>query len=209
MSSDEGPQSDNGQSASARPDLLVEEYGSIRDEIMEHERSKTRWLGLAITATSAIGAFALGKEGNQGALLVLPLVLSGIGIIYLKHSLDIDNLGEYIRTSFWPATRSVLSEHDTSHGTTTFVPWDIWIEQHRGRAGRASPYGSLGFLPPILILAAPSVASLVLTLPSSKSAGWAFVWSADVVALITVLVLSVWVGIASPGWKRKKQSRSA
>lgn len=83
-------------------DAALKEFESIRAEIAAHQRTKSQYLTLAITATGAIGAFALGRNGNRDALLVLPLVLSGLAIIYMRHNVDTELLGQYVRGQLWP-----------------------------------------------------------------------------------------------------------
>jgi hypothetical protein len=64
------------------PDVLLAEFSTLRDEIAAHDSEKSRNLALTLTATAAIGTFALRTDGNREVLLVLPLVLAGLAISF-------------------------------------------------------------------------------------------------------------------------------
>jgi hypothetical protein len=201
-------------------DVALKEFETVRAEIAAHQRTKTQYLTLAITATGAIGSFALGRNGNRDALLVLPLVLSGLTIIYLRHNVDIELLGQYIRNKLWPyVTTHVLDSavEDRAVGegvsvsvspvpavaTGEFPSWDDWIQERRKSLRRESAYGAMGILPPLLIFGAPSLGALVLAWSRSwQSVPLAIVWSLALIAITVSLALTLWSYTAAPGWKR-------
>jgi hypothetical protein len=190
-------------------EVSLKEFESIRAEIAAHQRTKSQYLTLAITATGAIGSFALGRDGNRDALLVLPLVLSGLTIIYLRHNVDIELLGQYVRRELWP----FLSRYQPSSGqapkaTPIATPsWDDWIQQRRTELRRESAYGAMGILPPLLIFGAPSLGALVIAYGRSRHhAPTMFVWSLDILVVAVSLGLTLWSYTAAPGWKREPGS---
>lgn len=157
-------------------EAALREYEALRAEIDAHQRTKNQYLTLAITATGAIGSFALGRNGNREALLVLPLVLSGLTIIYLRHNVDMELIGQYIRRELWPfVAGSVMPDSDIGDGsparTHLEIPsWDEWIQRRRSDLRRESVYGAMGIMPPLLIFGAPSLGALVLSLQALGTA---------------------------------------
>ena len=195
-------------------DFLLAEYNSLRAEIAAHQATRSRYLGLALTATGAVGTFALGKDGNREILLVLPLVLSGLAIVYLKHTIDIENLGRYLREELWPVIRDAIPHYPAKPTTDTPEPsaksllaWDDWIQQHRAALGRLTPYGSLGLLPPLLIFSTPSLGGLLLAIPPARAGGWWLAWALDIITLVIAAFLTLWVFIIGPGWKSATTSQ--
>lgn len=185
-------------------DIALREFESVRSEIAAHQRTKNQYLTLAITATGAIGSFALGRNGNRDALLVLPLVLGGLTIIYLRHNVDIELLGQYIRTELWPFLRQATPlEVKASPDQISIPSWDDWIQERRTTLRRESAYGAMGILPPLLIFGAPSLGALVISLSRSfDHAPLAFVWCLDVVVVSVSLGLTLWSYTEAPGWKK-------
>jgi hypothetical protein len=200
-------------------DIALKEFESVRAEIAAHQHTKAQYLTLAITATGAIGSFALGRNGNRDALLVLPLVLSGLTIIYLRHNVDIELLGQYVRRELWPyvARQAVNSgpasdEQDGSQAVPVAaasdiadVPsWDHWIQERRKALRRESAYGAMGILPPLLIFGAPSLGALVLSFARSwhHHLPLAIVWCLALIVITISLGLTLWSYTSSPGWKK-------
>jgi hypothetical protein len=210
-------------------DVALKEFESVRAEIAAHQRTKSQYLTLAITATGAIGAFALGRNGNRDALLVLPLVLSGLTIIYLRHNVDIELLGQYVRSRLWPyvaghalADRNPAAKDGssvaapstpTTAGAADFPSWDDWIQERRTTLWRESAYGAMGILPPLLIFGAPSLGALVISFSRSwDHLALAIVWSIALVVITISLGLTFWSYTSAPGWKKvetKDQELSA
>jgi hypothetical protein len=180
-------------------DAALKEFEAIRAEIAAHQRTKSQYLTLAITATGAIGTFALGRNGNRDALLVLPLVLSGLAIIYLRHNVDTELLGQYVRTQLWPFVSTKAERGLPS--------WDAWIQTRRIALRRESAYGAMGLLPPLLIFGAPSLGALVISFTQAKHhAPLTFVWGLDVIVVSLSLGLTLWSYTEAPGWKHEAES---
>ena len=192
---------------------FLAEYTTVRDEIAAHQAVNERCLGLAVTATGAVGAFALGRDGNREALLILPFVLSGLAIVYIRHTLDVEHLGQYLRAEWWPVVRATIpnfpllpTSQTALPSNSNMLPWEDWIQKLRAEHGRFTPYGSLGFLPPILIFSVPGAGSLVLASPWPHGVGWLSAWILGLASLTTSGVLSLWVALVGPGWKRSPKS---
>jgi|SRR5450631_1646553 hypothetical protein len=83
-------------------DFALEAYKALRAEIDHYSQAMGVLVGVALTAVGAIGAFALSKPGNREALLVLPFVLSGLGLVQANNGIQVRRRDEYIRTYLWP-----------------------------------------------------------------------------------------------------------
>lgn len=191
-------------------EAALKEYESLRAEIAAHQRTKSQYLTLAITATGAIGTFALGRNGNRDALLVLPLVLSGLTIVYLRHNVDIELIGQYIRRELWPFIADSVQPDSNADDKSAMLSrpeipsWDEWIQRRRLNLRRESIYGAMGIMPPLLIFGAPSLGALVLSLASVRhSAPLLFVWGLDIVVVFISLGLTFWSYTEGPGWKQE------
>ncbi len=117
--------------------IALSEFQSVRAEIAAHQRTKTQYLTLGLTATGTIGSFALGRSGNRDALLVLPLVLSGLTTVYLRHNVDIEFLGEYVREQLWPVLQRLYLQAVASEAGP-LPSWDDWIQERRVQLKRRS-----------------------------------------------------------------------
>jgi hypothetical protein len=185
-------------------EVSLKEFDSVHAEIAAHQRTKSQYLTLAITATGAIGSFALGRDGNRDALLVLPLVLSGLAIIYLRHNVDIELLGQYVRRELWPFVSRGGQVAGEEPAPSSVPSWDDWIQERRIELKRQSAYGAMGILPPLLIFGAPSLGALVIAFERSRHhLPTSFVWGLDVFVALLSLGLTLWSYTSAPGWKQE------
>jgi hypothetical protein len=200
---------------SAEDALLKAEYDAVRAEIHNHQARRDAYLAAALTATGALGSVALSQKDNREVLLILPIILSGLALMYLKHTVDTEYLGEYLRSELWPVIRAchpdfpaLPSAADQEPSRHSLLSWDDWIQLRRATLGRQSPYGLLGVLPPFLLFTATSVGSLVLSWPAGHGPAWATSWALDVSALAVAVSMTAWLTLVGPGWKRDQGSMS-
>jgi len=174
-------------------DFKLEVYKVLRDEITHHIQAMSALLGVALTASAAIGAFALNKQtGDRQALLVLPFVLSGLALAQVNHGIQIRRLGEYIRTHVWP-----------SNGSTAAVPsserpapsWEEWIADIRiERSSLKNPAKAAYFAGNVVVFAAPSIGALLITRPEAWKATWVgVVWGFAVFVVLAAAAIAVLV----------------
>lgn len=209
MEEEEATSRRSGPPGEAAGTLLKAEYDAVRTEIQNHQTRRDGYLAAALTATGAIGSVALSDRSNLEALLILPILLSGLALMYLKHTVDTEHLGEYLRIEYWPVLRDSYRDlpgfptgHQVLPDRASLLAWDDWIQKKRTSLGRTSPYGLLGIIPPLLIFAAASFGSLVLTSPSGRGSEWRLVWSLDVFVLALSVFFTGWVTSRGPGWKK-------
>jgi drug/metabolite transporter (DMT)-like permease len=131
--------------------VALAEFNALRSEVQSIRQIQTAVYTAALTILSAVGGFALAKkEGRLEMLLVLPIVLSGLGLILVESEIGISNIGAYIRED--------LSERLPTDNVRS--SWELFIDKRRNE--RRRKYSWLGVAAPSLILLAPSVASIVI-----------------------------------------------
>ncbi|MFZ1924722.1 MAG: hypothetical protein WAU42_01130 [Solirubrobacteraceae bacterium] len=173
-------------------DFKFEVYKVLRDEITHHIQAMSALLGVALTATAAIGAFALNKQtGDRQALLVLPFVLSGLALVQVNHGIQIRRLGEYIRTHVWPS-------HGAAAVTSSKPPmpsWEEWIADIRiERSFLKNPAKAAYFAGNVVVFAMPSIGALLITRPEAWQATWVgVVWGFAVFVVLAATAIAVLV----------------
>jgi hypothetical protein len=138
------------------------------------------------------------------------MVLSGLTIVYLRHNVDTELLGQYIRDELWPFVTRALKPIGESSEAESIPSWDAWVQRRRIALRRESAYGAMGLVPPLLIFGAPSLGALVISLGQSKHhVPLMFVWSLDILVVLISLGLTFWSYTEAPGWKRNLNTDSA
>jgi hypothetical protein len=162
-------------------DFALEEFKALRSEIASIRQIETAVYTAALTILSAVGGFALGKGGRLDILLVLPLVLSGLGLIIVECQLGVANIGEYIREN--------LVKRLPVQGDWT---WEKFIHKRRNKV-----YLGLGACAPAMILFAPSVAALGIAYHPTDHL-WPLWWADFVATALFVLTPPVMVWLRKP-----------
>ena len=146
-------------------DVALEEYRSLRAEILAHIQAQSTVVSVALTATAAVAGFAFGTTNDDQPryeiLLALPLVLGGLALFYMAHGQGAVHIGSYIRCTLWPRVQALVTPEGKQEPAIT--SWEKVVAGHRGLVkGATSVRGWLSFLPGLIIFAAPSVAALVI-----------------------------------------------
>lgn len=135
-------------------DVALAEYDALRAEILAVEQFEQRAFAGALTVIAAVGGFALAKkDGRLELLMVLPVVLSGLGLLQAHCVQQIAQLGDYIRDHLWTRLPVDISADCLS--------WEHFIEVSRRRSRPQYLVG--GLLVRALVFGLPSVASIVIT----------------------------------------------
>lgn len=151
-------------------DFRLEAYRSLREEIIHHVQAMSAVVGVALTAIGAIGAFALSRPSDKEALLVLPFVLSGLGLVQTNHGLQIRRRDEYIRTHIWRPPP---------------ISWEQWIADRRLEQPDWYPTKVVDAVGYIVIFAFPSVLALALTASQAwRETSLTIVWGLAIVVLL-------------------------
>ncbi len=125
------------QVAAQRSSLVNAEFDALRAEIIAHQQAQTGTVATALTVSGVVAGIALAeKTVRLEMLLVLPLVLSGLGLYYLERSRASLRIGYYIGQKIWGP--DVLS-------------WESWINTYRAKRANISTHTVMGVLPGALI----------------------------------------------------------
>ncbi len=162
------------------------EFNALRSELLARSQTTNGVIATAVTVLAAIGGFALSKEdGRTEMLLVLPLILSGLAILWVDGSLATRRMGHYMREHL--ATRLGVSS-SKKHPCPT---WEHYIEDfRRTQTRRLSVYLATGTTPVLLIFVAPSVASLIITWDEA-SGPLAPLWYIGLVSILLLFGVSL------------------
>jgi hypothetical protein len=134
-------------------EVALAEYGALRAEILAVEQFEQRAFAGALTVLAAVGSFALARGGRLELLMVLPMALSGLGLLQMHCIQQIAQLGDYIRDHLWTRFPADASAECPS--------WEHFIETSRRR--RRLEYLVDGLLARALIFGLPSIVSIVIT----------------------------------------------
>lgn len=147
---------------SGQLEVALAQYRELCAEIAQCSRAQRASLGLALTATAAIGSYGFGAGDRLEVLLVLPFVLSGLALIYLHYAVLATTIGTYIQTELWPSLCSV-SASASGEGELQLPSWEGWVAKQRHRRGRLSPAGLLTLLGQGIVFGVPAAGALALT----------------------------------------------
>jgi hypothetical protein len=172
------------QATDDRLEVALLQYQEIREEIGRFTQAKTAVLGLALTATAAIGGLGLGSSQNRELLLVLPFVLSGLAWVYLHYAVVVKTTGDYIRTRLWPFLGRLLPPPGGDQ--SLLVPcWETWIDRKRRGTLFTLP-GLVTFVGQGIIFAAPGAGALALTCDLAWDHVWAATWWIWIIGFLTL-----------------------
>lgn len=140
-----------------RTEIDLAEFTALRAEILAIKQTEATVVAAALTILAAVGGFALAKkDGRIETLLVLPLVLSGLGLLQIRGADQTIRIGVYLRDHLWSRLPTPTKAE--------FVSWEHFISAYRLNGSRTvSAYAAIGVLPRLLIFAAPSISTLVIT----------------------------------------------
>jgi hypothetical protein len=162
-------------------DVALAEYDALRAEILNVEQFEQRGFAGALTIVAAVGSFALAKkDGRLELLMVLPVVLSGLGLLQAHCVQQISQLGDYIREHLW--TRLPVDP------SAECLSWEHLIEAGRRRSRPGYLVG--GLLARVLIFGLPSVASIVIT-GHQWNTNLAALWWGDVLVVVVSGILAL------------------
>jgi hypothetical protein len=164
-------------------DLPLAEFNALRGEVLAIRQIQTAVYTAALTILAAIGGFALEKRGSRvEILLVLPFVLSGLGVILVESNVGIENIGAFIRTEL--PKRLPVGEAES---------WEQFIERKRGKDSKL--YRGLSMTSPALILVVPSIASFGINGSQATGRLWPLFWAGAIaVAAFLGLLLATGPG---------------
>lgn len=157
------------------------EFSDLRGEIQNRSSAAWTLVSLNATATAAILGFVLSDKADPRLLLALPIVSSALGMLFIDHAYNINNLGSYINKRVRPVVRE-------ASGSTRLLGYEEAMDTYEeNKLLRFIPFG----LPLTILFSGVPLASLGFAI-KSLDAGWAWaVWALGLVLAATQLTL--WV----------------
>ena len=142
-------------------DVAHAELEALRTELLARTQSEGTIITAALTIVAAVGGFALAKkDGRIEMLLVLPLVLSGLGIALVQGVQGQSphrGIHPQVSLGTGPTTRDNATDTDDDRS------WEHFMHKFR-RTNTGFKHYSLASVAPVsLIFVVPSVASLIVT----------------------------------------------
>ena len=105
------------------------------------------------SVTTAVAGFVLTGKADPALLLILPLLSPALGMLFVDHSYNIANLGQYINLKLRPLVAQAV-------GNAQVLGYEEFVRQYeQKRILRFLPLG----VPLTLLFAAPPFAALLFT----------------------------------------------
>jgi hypothetical protein len=179
---------DKGQGSGGGPSvtILLSQFTALRNEIGSRSQAQATMVNLSITAVGILGGLGLSQYGDERLLLLIPIVSTLLGLIWLDHAANIFKLGDFIREQLMPR---LIQEA----GTEDLPDYEKFIRKYEGSTHiiiRAF------MLPPLLAFIAPSIMGIIVAFKSDVR-NWLF-WLMVIIAIIFVSVfIAYWRSFVS------------
>ena len=165
--------------------IVLAIYNSLRDEIKTRSTAQAGLVALNVTAIGVLGGFFFGKEENPPEILLLiPMVSSVLGMLWIDHAINIANQGSFIQNV-------VMPELMQSIDLPSIPNYEVSIRRMEQRAGlRLFVLGA----PILLIFAGIPLAAMLYAFyvaPSIKTAR--FLGPAIVSCILLAVFLWLWI----------------
>ena len=181
----------SGSSTARALEVATKQLEKLNNEIAQRSDAQQRILFLDITAVGAIGAFTINNYKARALALLIPLVSSMLGFLWLDHALTIHRIGRFVEGPVWTSLAK-LTGHETPN----------WEGKSTVEGRQLMP--RLAFVLPLsALLIGPSIATLIYLNPWVLPHDWlpALGWAVGVVSVISLM--AVWAPFAlQRGWGR-------
>ena len=98
------------QDKGATLNVAIAEFNALRGEIRDRASAAFLVLNINITATTAVMGMVLSGKADPMVLLILPLFSPALGMLFVDHSHNIRNLGDYINLRLRPLAVAAAGE---------------------------------------------------------------------------------------------------
>ena len=157
---------------------ILAEFNALKAEIRARSNDQSLVVSLNITVVAVIGGFYFSEKADPRVLFLIPIISSLLGMRYVDHVINIDNLGRFIQREVKPQLSSVLG--------VTVPDYEIFAESF-AELSRLRYF--LLALPIASLFAGIPVSTLVLPFIVVKPQEWdAPFWGG---ALLSAVLLSV------------------
>jgi hypothetical protein len=176
--------------------IVLAEFQALRKEIADRSTAGQTLLNLNMTATAAVAGFVLSNKADPLLLLLVPILSSALGMLYVDHAYNIINLGAYIKNTLAP----LLNKIAASSGLLGYEERIAEYEQRKVR--RFLPFG----LPLAVAFTVPPIGALIFSFRSLEETWTWVLWGFG--AALTAIYLVSWTSFLLLPY-RKRPSRSA
>jgi hypothetical protein len=90
--------------------ILLDEFKALREEISRRSKDQLSLIQMNITAIGVILGFVISSVKDSRVLLIIPLVSSVLGIIYLDNAEAIQHIGRFIQRQIKPAMFAIVRQ---------------------------------------------------------------------------------------------------
>ena len=170
--------------------IVLAVFNSLREEIKTRSTAQTGLVTLNVTAIGVLGGVFFGKAENTPAiLLMIPMLSSVLGMLWIDHAINIANQGRFIEKEVIPDLKKSI---DLPH-----IPnYEVSIRRLEQRAGlRLFVLGA----PILLIFAGIPVAALLYALYVGRSIITAPSFLGPAIASGVLLVVFLWLWVQAIG----------
>src|SRR6266480_5635871 len=174
--------------------IVLAIYNSLRDEIKTRSTAQAGLVALNITAIGVMGGFFFGKgENPPEILLLIPMVSSVLGMLWIDHAINIAKQGRFIENV-------VMPELMQSIDLASIPNYEVSIRRMEKRAGlRLFVLG----VPILLIFAGIPLAAMLYAFYIATSTMTArFLGPAIVSFVLLAVFLWLWIQAIGRGGQR-------
>jgi hypothetical protein len=153
-------------------EVRLAEYAALRAELAQRLSSQQALVALNLTAVATIVGFVLVKHSSKSLLLLVPVVSSVLGLLWLDHNRTVRQIATYIGTELWDGrTQS----------------WEKWSGEKDARSKELLYWGAIA-----TVYGVTSVCPLAVGWPAESASTGVWLLTAGGV-LLTLLFLGAYV----------------
>src|ERR1035438_2161990 len=83
--------------------IVLSEFNSVKSEIQSRSKAQSSLISLNMSAIAALGGFFFSEHGGDSRILLLiPIVSSVLGMVYMDHAVSIGYMGRFIQHEIKP-----------------------------------------------------------------------------------------------------------
>jgi len=153
---------------------------AAKTEIADRSKAQHAILQINVAAIGTVVGFVLATTADRQVLLLLPLLSSALGMLYLDHGVNISNLGRFSDAVVRKKLNEVAPVADV-------MGYEVWVRDFEARL--VLRFLLLGVPVFVLFAGVPAGSLIFLWICGTLSrGGWpATLWSADLVLVLVYL----------------------
>ena len=172
--------------------VLLEQFKALRAEIAGRSAAQSSLVQIAVTAIGALGALSFTAQDKR-LLLLIPIVATVVGLMWLDHAANIFNLGDFIKDRLVPELKSAAAMQ-------TLPDYEEFVRSYERRFHVI--LRSFG-LPPLIVFVGVPVVAMILAFDAGTR-NWVF-WTLFLVdvGLVAIFLAYWWPYLTGPRSPRR------